>query len=106
MAAIADNISVYHDNFWQPVGGTSAAAPMWAAGAILVDQALQKLGKPLLGGVPTLYTIANHPGKFHPFHDITQGNNLFYQAGPGWDYTTGLGSPNLLDIARVLGAAS
>ena len=106
VAAIADNISVYHDNFWQPVGGTSAAAPMWAAGAILVDQALQKLGKPLLGGVPTLYTIANHPGKFHPFHDITQGNNLFYQAGPGWDYTTGLGSPNLLDIARVLGAAS
>ncbi len=105
VAAVADNISVYYQQFWQPVGGTSASAPMWAAGAVLVDQALQKQGKPFLGGVPTLYAIANHPGKFHPFRDITQGNNLYYQAGEGWDYATGLGTPNFLEIARVLGAA-
>lgn len=105
VAAVADDISIYYQQFWQPVGGTSASAPMWAAGAVLIDQALQKHGKPLLGGVPALYALANHPGKFHPFHDITQGNNLYYQAGVGWDYATGLGSPNFLDIARALGAA-
>lgn len=109
VAAVADNISVYYTGAssplgWTLVGGTSAAAPMWAAGSILVDQALQKQGKSLLGGVPTLYQIANHPGTFQPFHDITQGNNLYYHAGPGWDYATGLGTPNFFDIARVLGA--
>ncbi|HEY7348556.1 MAG TPA: S53 family peptidase [Ktedonobacterales bacterium] len=105
VAAVADNISIYYQSFWQPVGGTSASAPMWAAGAALVNQALQKQGKGFLGGVPTFYQIANHPGKYHPFHDITQGDNLFYKAGSGWDYTTGLGSANFLDIASLLGAA-
>jgi hypothetical protein len=27
--------------------------------------------------------------------DVTNGNNLYYTATPGWDYTTGLGAPNL-----------
>jgi kumamolisin len=106
VAAAADNIAIYYQGVWMPVGGTSAAAPIWAAGTLLVDQALHKQGKAFLGGVPTLYQIANHPGKFHPFHDITQGNNLYYQAGPGWDYPTGWGSPNFLDMARVLGGLS
>jgi len=105
VAAVADDISVYYQGFWQPVGGTSAATPIWAAGTVVIDQALQKRGKALLGGVPTVYAIANHPGKFHPFHDITQGFNQYYYAKPGWDYPTGLGSPNFFDIARVLGAA-
>lgn len=104
VAAVADDISIYLQGTWGAVGGTSASAPMWAAGATLVDQVLQKQGKPFLGGVPNLYKIANHPGKFHPFHDITLGNNLYYKAGPGWDYPTGLGTPNFPDIARVLGA--
>jgi kumamolisin len=103
VAAIADDISIYHENFWQPVGGTSAAAPIWAAGAALVDQALLKQGKPLLGGVPALYNLWNHPGKYHPFHDVTTGTNLFYKAATGWDYTTGLGTPNFVDISRILG---
>ena len=103
VAAAADNIAVYYQGLWIPVGGTSAAAPMWAAGTLLVDQALQKQGKPSLGGVSTIYQVANHPGKFHPFHDITQGNNLYYRAGTGWDYPTGWGTPNFLDLARVLG---
>jgi hypothetical protein len=54
-------------------------------------QALQQHGKPLLGGVPTIYWIANHSGKYHPFHAITQGNNLYYQAG--LELSDGLGHP-------------
>lgn len=104
VAALADNIAIYHENLWQPVAGTSASAPIWAAGVLLLDQALQKVGKPLFGGVPTIYQLANARTKYHPFHDITLGNNLYYQAGSGWDYPTGFGSPNLIDMAHMLGA--
>jgi kumamolisin len=103
VAAAAENIAVYFQGLWIPVGGTSAAAPIWAAGALLVDQTLRQQAKATLGGVPTIYQIVNNPGKFHPFHDITQGNNLYYKTTAGWDYPTGWGTPNFLDIARVLG---
>jgi len=106
VAAAADNIAVYYQSLWVPVGGTSAAAPIWAAGTLLVDQALRQQGKNALGGVETIYQIANHPGKYQPFHDITQGSNLYYKAGAGWDYPTGWGSPNFPDIARILGGLS
>ncbi len=106
VAAAADNIAIYFQGLWMPVGGTSAAAPIWAAGTLLVDQALRQQGKPNLGGVSNIYRIANQPGKFHPFHDVTSGNNLYYKASAGWDYPTGWGAPNFLDIARVLGGIS
>lgn len=100
-AAAYPNIAIYYQGSWYPFGGTSAAAPIWAAGALLVDQGLGSHGKALLGGVPTFYTLANHPGAFHPYTDITQGNNLFYPATRGWDYSTGWGAPNLNDILRL-----
>ena len=65
-AAAFPNIAVYYKGAWEASGGTSAAAPIWAAGALLVDQALQQKGKTALGGVPEFYTLANHPGSFHP----------------------------------------
>ncbi len=100
-AAAYPNISVYYNGAWTSSGGTSAAAPIWAAGALLVDQALQQKNKTALGGVPQIYTIANHTGNFHPYNDITVGDNLFYTATKGWDYTTGWGTPNFNDILQV-----
>lgn len=100
-AAAYPNISIYYQGTWYAFGGTSAAAPIWAAGALLVDQGLKNHGKAPLGGVPTFYTLANHPGNLHPYTDITQGNNLFYPATRGWDYTTGWGAPNLSDILQL-----
>ena len=35
-------------------------------------------------------------------HDITSGNNGAYQAGPGWDPCTGLGSPDGQQLVTVL----
>lgn len=101
-AAAFPNIAMYYQGAWIAVGGTSAAAPIWAAGALLVDQALKQVNKPLMGGVPTIYSLANHPGAFHPFTDITSGNNLFYSATRGWNYVTGWGSPNFNDIVQLL----
>ncbi len=100
-AAAFPNIAIYYQGAWLEAGGTSAAAPIWAAGALLVDQGLKQQNKPSLGSVPEMYTLANHPGNLHPFTDIISGNNLFYPATRGWDYATGWGSPNFNDILRL-----
>jgi kumamolisin len=100
-AAAFPNIAIYYNGAWYASGGTSAAAPIWAAGATLVNQAMQQNGKSLLGGVPEFYTLANNPKTFHPYTDITSGNNLYYSATPGWDYTTGWGSPGFYDITQM-----
>jgi kumamolisin len=70
-----------------PVGGTSAAAPQWAA---LIARLNQGLGVPVGFLNPLLYSqLATGV-----LHDITQGDNGAYAAGPGWDACTGLGSPD------------
>jgi kumamolisin len=71
-------------------GGTSAAAPFWAGMAALFQQ---QLGRPLPFLNPILYALAATPHRNQMFHDVVQGSNLHYTAGPGWDYVTGLGTP-------------
>ena len=78
------------------IGGTSAVAPLWAGLVALLNQSL---GKSVGFLNPWLYTkAASTPGAIH---DITSGNNGAYQAGPGWDACTGLGSA---DGAKLQGA--
>nr|4NE7_A Chain A, Kumamolisin-As [Alicyclobacillus sendaiensis] len=82
------------------IGGTSAVAPLFAA---LVARINQKLGKAVGYLNPTLYQL---PADV--FHDITEGNNdianraQIYQAGPGWDPCTGLGSPIGVRLLQAL----
>jgi kumamolisin len=102
VAAAADNIAIFWNRTWVRVGGTSAAAPIWAAGTVLVDQGLRQQHDTPLGSVPTLYTLANNPHGNHPFTDIVSGNNGFYNATRGWDYTTGWGSPNFYDMLNLM----
>jgi kumamolisin len=102
VAAAADNLCIFWQGHWVRTGGTSAAAPIWAAGTALVDQGLLQQGKPRFGSVPTIYWLANHPGRFHPFTDIVSGQNGFYRVAPGWDYVTGWGSPNFWAILQRL----
>ena len=75
-------------------GGTSAAAPLWAAFAALVNQQRTLNGLGSLGFAnPPLYAIANGPNYATEFHDIADGStNLYYQAVPSYDDATGLGS--------------
>jgi kumamolisin len=98
VAAAADSNTGYHvvlagrDG---EVGGTSAAAPLWAAVTALIDQDFQKRGlKPIGFANPALYWMAQNGSQLpsSPFHQVTEGNNLAYPAGPGWNYCTGLGS--------------
>ena len=75
------------------VGGTSAVAPLWAA---LIARINAAKGSPVGFINPKLYTAPS------AFNDITQGNNGGYEASPGWDACTGLGSPNGQKIAAAL----
>ncbi|WP_446744720.1 S53 family peptidase [Silvibacterium acidisoli] len=76
--------NIYVDGQSEVVGGTSAVAPLWAA---LIALANQQNGKAAGFVNPTLYANTK------AFHDITQGSNGSFSAGPGWDACTGLGSP-------------
>lgn len=86
---------------WIVVGGTSAAAPLWAAIAADTNQYLAGLSKPTLGsGNTILYTLFNTTQTFTAYHDVTTGNNLFYNAGTGYDLATGIGTPDVWNLAR------
>jgi kumamolisin len=87
---------IFLDGQAQVIGGTSAVAPLWAA---LIARYNQKLGAPLGAPHSAFYQIGSKA-----FRDITQGNNGAYQAGPGWDACTGLGSPNGAALLAALAA--
>ncbi len=107
------------DQNLDPVGGTSAGAPTFAAIVALLDQAVDPSG---LGNVNMeLYPLA--ASSPNAFHDITSGNNLVpcasgtptsdpvalrcptsspfqigYTAGTGYDQASGLGSVNAFNL--------
>jgi kumamolisin len=88
-------------------GGTSAAAPLWAGTMALINQDLKKKGLREAGFAnPALYWMGQNSSKLpaSPFHDVTSGNNLANDAGPGWDFATGWGSMDAaaLDQAWIL----
>jgi subtilase family serine protease len=99
--AIYCTVSAAQCNGSLVVGGTSAAAPLWAGGTALVAQSLAKAGKSLGNTNAALYALQ---GK--GFHDVTQGNNLNYQAAQGYDLATGWGSPDFASLADAIASGS
>jgi kumamolisin len=80
---------------WAVVGGTSAAAPFWAGLIALSNEAGAQHGLHPAGFLnPALYRLGSGAASPAPYHDITTGGDLYYQATPGWDYGTGWGSPD------------
>ena len=83
-------------------GGTSQSAPIWAGLMVLIDEYLRAHGGGNAGALnPLLYQIAR--GATSPaFHDVTLGGNDVYRAGPGYDLATGLGTPDVANLAADL----
>jgi Pro-kumamolisin, activation domain/IPT/TIG domain/PASTA domain/Divergent InlB B-repeat domain len=102
-------ITIYISAFdgWNTIGGTSSAAPMWAAMLAEVNASPTCQSNPATqNGVgfvnPLLYSVASSaPAYAASFNDITTGNNDPYgdssqfQATPGYDMASGLGTPQL-----------
>jgi len=96
----------------EPVGGTSASAPEWAAVVSILNQAsIKKSGKPLGFLNPWLYTVA--PACPQCFTDITVGDNICTEDGcsagcqgfkctVGWDPVTGFGSPVVTQLINYI----
>ncbi len=107
---------------WVSVGGTSLAAPLWAALTALADHRVRSGRLGLLS--PALYFIGQHDPL--AFSDVTRGDNNYlaadgapsnftcryhgaagqpcYEATPGYDMATGLGSPRAWTLAADLAA--
>jgi kumamolisin len=83
----------------QTIGGTSWSAPTWAAIVTLCNQARAGKGKaPLPFLNPHLYPLITTPS----FRDVVSGSNGVFEAGPGHDLVTGIGSPNVKALMAVL----
>jgi subtilase family serine protease len=74
------------------VGGTSAGSPQWAA---LVDLGSEANSKSYGSINAKLYALAS-------YHDLSSGSNGFFTASAGWDYPTGLGTPDANSIVNAL----
>jgi kumamolisin len=102
VAGNADPVTGYLvvvDGQQEPIGGTSAVAPLWAGLIALLAQATGKK----FGLLQPLLYAGVAPGVAQPgFNDIVEGDNGAYKAGPGWDACTGLGSPNGTALLSIL----
>lgn len=79
-------------------GGTSFAAPMWAAYVALANQ---QMGSPVGFINPTIYPQNLTSSYATNFHDIASGISGSYSAVSGYDLVTGWGSPTPALIAAL-----
>src|ERR1700733_15017037 len=101
---------IYYEGSWTGIGGTSAAAPLWAAFTALVDASSTCAGKSIGFANPLLYSAAASAYS-SDFSDVTSGNNDYtpdgyhgglYPAGTAYDMASGLGSPNGATLPAAL----
>ena len=97
----------YVSGSWQSWGGTSLAAPLWAALFALSDASSTCSGRAIGFANPILYEIA--AAEPAAFNDVTVGTNDLtgkhggtYPARAGYDLATGLGTPNVSLLASAL----
>jgi kumamolisin len=102
-AAAGGEYSIYSQGRWATVGGTSAAAPLWAAYFALYNQKAAAAGKPRLGlANPALYRVGGSSDRATAFHDVLTGNNRHYPATAGYDLASGWGSLNANALTTAL----
>jgi subtilase family serine protease len=101
---------IYYEGSWTGIGGTSAAAPLWAAFTALVDASSSCAGKSIGFANPLLYNAAASAYS-SDFTDVASGNNDYtpnlyvgglYPAGTGYDMASGLGSPDGATLPATL----
>lgn len=87
--------AIYTQGAWYEFGGTSAAAPNWAAFTAIYDsEAAAKSKSPLGYANSAIYTLSKSGSYSSAFHDVKSGSNGAYSAGTGYDKVTGWGSYN------------
>jgi hypothetical protein len=109
-ASPSSGYSVYDqtNGGWLVAGGTSAGAPQWAGLVAVADQARALNGQGSLDGasqtLPALYQLGGTSSATY-YHGVTGGSNG-YQAGPGYNLVTGLGSPHADAVVQALASVT
>lgn len=114
VALIAEDVDVFSDNGSEgPFGGTSIAAPLWAAFTALInEQAGSGCGSSVGFLNPAIYQIGKRADYTNLMHDITTGNNFspssptLFAATKGYDLCTGWGTPTVNLISALAGQGS
>lgn len=104
VSGLGKNIAVAVNGALSTGDGTSAATPLFAAMLNLVNEERLAVGKSTVGFVnPVLYANASTI-----FRDVTVGNNnmchgltIGFEAVPGWDPVTGLGTAQWEGLKEV-----
>jgi subtilase family serine protease len=113
MSAAVDGAAIVYYSFvptsvgYHLFGGTSEASPMFAG---IVADAAQLRGRSLGDINPALYLLGRLPARTG-IVDVVSGNNSFagvtgYNAGPGYDLASGLGTINASTFVPALALAS
>ncbi|HUD48046.1 MAG TPA: choice-of-anchor tandem repeat GloVer-containing protein, partial [Candidatus Baltobacteraceae bacterium] len=110
VALTADNVFVVANNGQQEnVGGTSCAAPLWAAFIALANEQAATNGRPTVGFInPAIYALGLSVNYTNCFHDIITGNNTWsdsptrFYAVPGYDLCSGWGTPTGRNLINLL----
>lgn len=100
---------------WFYIGGTSAAAPLWAAITTDINAYLTGHSHAALGWAnQTVYMLLANAQTYVPFHDVTSGNNDIdywgtsyagsYPSTTCYDMNTGVGSPDAWNITQDVAA--
>jgi len=104
--AVYDSVAINGYAGWFQVGGTSAGTPQWAALVAIANSLRSAAGKAHLSSTdPSLYTLAQAAANAD-FNGITQGSNgacgAVCNAAAGYDYVTGLGTPQVPVLITAL----
>jgi subtilase family serine protease len=106
--AVYDSIGISGYAGWFQVGGTSAGTPQWAALIAITNSMRVAARKANLSSTnTTLYTLAKTAASTD-FNAVTQGTNgtcgTMCTASTGYDYVTGLGTPQASALIAALAA--
>ncbi len=106
--AVYDTVRYQGQAGWFQVGGTSAGAPQWAALFAIANSLRVAASKATLSSTGTAVYSVGKASYASNFHDVTSGTNgscgTICTAVVGYDYVTGLGSPQASDIINALAA--
>jgi subtilase family serine protease len=99
--ATGNGLLINSDNGADSQGaGTSLSSPLWL-GVWTLIQAAAPTNKGLGFANYKIYSLAKSSGG-RDFYDVTVGDNLPYPAKPGYDNTTGWGTPEISQIMQDL----
>jgi subtilase family serine protease len=92
---------------WKRTGGTSGAAPFFAASMALVLQVSQENDVTLDLTNRMIYKLANSDAYDKVFQDVVIGNNDLFNVGccearPGYDMASGWGSLNITSLVEAV----